>query len=322
MKTTATDALEAHANLLPIMLLLQNTCHRAIIRLTTHPSTHPLYLPLRRATRRYVGSHRSSLHRLTHHYAIDPDEVETLIPARRSPSTKNPWTTHIADSKEAAITEHEQLTDVIQVYCDGSGYKGKIGAAAVLFRAGKSPRTLRFHLGTEEEHTVFEAEEVGLTLAARLIATERDLAFPLSISVDNQASIQTGESFCSRPGSYLADRFRRMMQRTAKDHDNFAVSVRWVPGHSNVHGNEEADKHAKLTAENARNNSSRPRLPNYLRRGVLPLSISALKEVHHKNTHAHWERLWRKSPRFARMHLLDPKLLRRSFLKLTIGFPK
>jgi len=32
MKTTATDlVLEVHANLLPISLLLQNTCHRAIV---------------------------------------------------------------------------------------------------------------------------------------------------------------------------------------------------------------------------------------------------------------------------------------------------
>ena len=178
------------------------------------------------------------------------------------------------------------LKDTIQVYSDGSGYKGQIGVAAVLFREGKTPRTLQYHLGTENEHTVFEAEQVGLTLAARLIATEQDLTFPLSISVDNQASIRSGESFQSCPGSYLADCFRRMMQRVAKDHNNFDITVRWVPGHSDVHGNEEADKHAKLAAENRQNNSSRQKLPHYLRHGALPLSISALKEVHHKDMHA------------------------------------
>lgn len=273
LKTSATDVLEAHANLLPIPLLLQNTCHRAIIRLTAHPDTHPLHHPLRKAATRYVGSHRTSLHRLTNRLAIIPDKIESLIPARRPPSSKNPWQTHIASSKEEAIKEHEQLTDTIQVYSDGSGYKGQIGAAAVLFRAGKAPRTLRFHLGTDDEHTVFEAEEVGLTLAAKLIATEHHLTFPISISVDNQASIQSGESFQSHPGSYLADRFRRIMQKTARQHNNFDVTVRWVPGHSNVHGNEEADKHAKLAAENKDNNSPPARLPHYLRHGTLPLSI-------------------------------------------------
>ncbi|OAX36544.1 hypothetical protein K503DRAFT_291191, partial [Rhizopogon vinicolor AM-OR11-026] len=49
--------------------------------------------------------------------------------------------------------------------------------------------------GTDKEHAVFEAEEVGLTLAAKLITTEPRLIFPISISIDNQASIQAGESF-------------------------------------------------------------------------------------------------------------------------------
>ncbi|KAG2061009.1 hypothetical protein BDR06DRAFT_871542 [Suillus hirtellus] len=169
---------------------------------------------------------------------------------------------------------------------------------------------------------VFEAEEVGISLAARLISTEQDITYPISISIDNQASIQAGESFYSRPGSYLADRFCRMMLNIAKRCDNFAVMVRWVPGHSGVHGNEEVDKQAKLVAESRRNNSPPAKLPKFLCHDTLLLSISALKEVHHRETHSHWERLWRKSPRYNRMNQLDPKLLHRSFVKLTVDFPK
>lgn len=308
MKSTATDLLEVHANLLPIPLLLQNTYHRAIVRLATHPDTHPLYGPVRRAARHYVASHRSSLHRLTHQYTIIPEDIETLLPTRRPPSSTNLHKTHIAASKEMAIQEHLQLSDAIQIYSDGSGHQGGIGAAAVLFRVGKCPRTLRFHLGTEKEHTVYEAEAVGLTLAAKLIATERDLIFPLTISVDNQAVIQSGESFHSNPGSYLIDRFHSMLKRIAKDHDDFDVTLRWVPGHSDVHGNEEADKHAKRAAEGRHQSSPRHHLPHYLRHNALPLSISTLKQVQRNESHTRWERIWRKSPRFARMDLVDPKL--------------
>jgi ribonuclease HI len=322
MRSTATDLLEIHANLLPVTLLLQNTCHRAIVRLTALPDSHPLHPHVRRAARRFVSSHRSSLHRLTHHFAINPNDIESLIPARRPPHSANPYSIHIAPDKNQAIEVYEQLTDRIQVFSDGSGHNGHIGAAAVLFRAGNSPRVLWYHLGTEEEHTVFEAEEVGLTLAAKLISSERDLHFPISILVDNQASIQSGESFYSSPGSYLADKFRRMMNRIAKDNRDFDITVRWIPGHSDVHGNEEADKQAKRAAESRMNDSSRQLLPHYLQREALPLSISALKQMHDKQTRAHWGRLWRKSPRYARTNRIDPNLMQRSFIKLAANFPK
>ncbi|KAG2047229.1 hypothetical protein BDR06DRAFT_1032453 [Suillus hirtellus] len=69
-----------------------------------------------------------------------------------------------------------------------------------------------------------------------------------------------------------------MMQQVAKDHDDFNITLRWIPGHSNVHGNDKADKHAKLAAEGQHNNSPPDRLPRSLCHQTLPLSISALKE--------------------------------------------
>jgi hypothetical protein len=103
--------------------------------------------------------------------------------------------------------------DQIQVYSDGSGSNGKIGAAAILFRTGVQPRILKYHLGTDKEHTVYEAEIVGLTLAAKLISTEPNLSFPLSISINNQAALKSGENTYTISGSYLGERFKRMMKK-------------------------------------------------------------------------------------------------------------
>jgi hypothetical protein len=89
------------------------------------------------------------------------------------------------------------------------------------------------------------------------------------------------------------------MQRAARRHNNFNVTVRWVPGHPDVHGNEEASKHAKLAAESRQNNSPIAKLSHFLRFCALPLSISALKEVHRKATQIKWAHSWRKSPRYA-----------------------
>ncbi|KAG2051760.1 hypothetical protein BDR06DRAFT_846819, partial [Suillus hirtellus] len=118
-----------------------------------------------------------------------------------------------------------------------------------------------------EEHTVFEAEAVGLNLAAELLATEEDPTFPISILVDNQAAIQSGETFHSRPGSYLTDLFCNRLADIKKEYRDFHVTVRWIPGHTDVHGNEEADKHAKRAAESHLNNSPIANLPSFLRYG-------------------------------------------------------
>ncbi|KAG2130393.1 hypothetical protein DEU56DRAFT_707154, partial [Suillus clintonianus] len=120
-------------------------------------------------------------------------------------------------------------------------------------------------LGTDKEHTVYEAETVGLTLAAKLISTEHHLSFPLSISIDNQAALKSGENAYTMSGSYLGERFRRMMLKLSKDHPDYDVTLRWVPGHEGVHGNEEADKAAKKAAEGPTSNSPPALLPRYLK---------------------------------------------------------
>jgi len=92
------------------------------------------------------------------------------------------------------------------------------------------------------------------------------------------------------------------MCQIARRYDNFEATVCWVPGHSDVHGNEEPDKQAKLAAESRHNNSPTNDLPHYLHHGTLPLSIPAIKEVHRKATQARWEQLWRQSPCYAHMN--------------------
>jgi len=56
--------------------------------------------------------------------------------------------------------EKRRSDDAIRVYSDGSGIEGMIGAAAVLYRGGRMKRVLRYQLGTDEEHTVYEGEGV------------------------------------------------------------------------------------------------------------------------------------------------------------------
>jgi ribonuclease HI len=327
MRSTASDTLEVHAKLLPAEHRMQNLCYQAALRLAAHPKSHPLYVPVRKAAKRYVKRHRSSLHYLFHASQIDIASIESITHSRRPPNDRNSYSISIASSRKQAIEEHNANNNEIKIYCDGSGIDGKVGAAAVLYRQGQPrPRTLRYHLGSIDEHTVYEAESVGLNLAAQLLSQEEDLTYPVSIYVDNQATIKSGELFSTKPGHYLIDHFRSAineLKKSSKDR-NFKVKVHWISGHDGVAGNEKADDEAKKAAESRGNNSSTRRLPPFLRKGVLPSSISALKQAQRQESSERWGRFWSKSPRHARTIQTDPNLTAasNSFTSLVQHLPK
>lgn len=117
--------------------------------------------------------------------------IETITHNRHSPSSLTPYWIAIAKSRELAVQDHDDNTDEIKIYSDGSGIDNKVGAAVLIRRGQQQPKTLRYHLGSTDDHTVYEAEAVGLTLATQLLSMEDDITFPVSIFVDNQATIKS-----------------------------------------------------------------------------------------------------------------------------------
>ena len=57
----------------------------------------------------------------------------------------------------------------VRVYSDGSGFKGGIGASALPYINEQLVKVLRAHLGSSLEHTVYEAEGVGLLMGLHLL---------------------------------------------------------------------------------------------------------------------------------------------------------
>ena len=66
----------------------------------------------------------------------------------------------------------------------------KVGATAVLTRMGTTQRILHYHLGPEGEHTVHEAELIGILLAIQLIKTEHVVSIPIAIRANNQVALE------------------------------------------------------------------------------------------------------------------------------------
>ncbi len=204
MRTTATDVACLHANLPPFKVLVNILCQRAILRMATLPDSHPLRACMVRAAY-YVQRHRSPLHELIHAFNTRTGEIETIGNYRPSPARAPTLETIIHSRAEAARFDRQSRAQV-RLYSDGSAHNGGVGAAAVLMRAGASPRILRMYLGTADEHTVYEAELVGMGLAMELLRTERGRFTTATLGVDNQAALQSTAITRPRPGHHIVQK--------------------------------------------------------------------------------------------------------------------
>ena len=244
MKTSPTDSLEIHANLLPMPLLLQHLLHNAALHLASRLQSHPLHALVKRVAKHNVKCHKTALHHLFHSLRINLEKIETISPHPIHPTSPTPFVTDIANSKEEAIVDFQNCTSRTMIFTDGSSHNSLVGAAAALFINHNHIVTLRHHVGKATEHTVFEAEAVGLLLAAHLLTQRREVSFPATIYADNQAAIQSSSHPMAKPGHYLLIHFRKLMKRlqNKKNVAREALSLNWIAGHTDILGNELAEK--------------------------------------------------------------------------------
>ena len=113
--------------------------------------------------------------------------------------TKPQFMANIACDKTAAASKVRTRINNIQIYMDGLGYKDNIGAAPILPKTGAS---LRFKLGKETRHTIFQGELIGILLALTLLEAS-SLADTVLITLDNQAAIQALQGNHMHPSQHL-----------------------------------------------------------------------------------------------------------------------
>lgn len=107
MCTTAGDTLNAHANLLPMELLIDKHCYREALRLATIPPMHPLFKHVKSAAHLKPKHLPAPLHEIMHAYSLHPAEIERILAVRHDPYWLPPVITRIAPDREAALREEE-----------------------------------------------------------------------------------------------------------------------------------------------------------------------------------------------------------------------
>jgi hypothetical protein len=190
-------------------------CQKRKSRLVTLHNKHPLTKMAKKCMKGKVKRHRSLLHHLANVYKADPNTFETISSAGRNPAHigKQPFKTDILPSKEASKGTDTSAMQHIKVYTDRSAHRGNVGAATILTKDGHTIAALHYRLGISEEHTVFEAELVGLLLGLQLIKDNTVHKLTCTIRIDNQASIRALASKINKPGHYLAAKVIHVAQQ-------------------------------------------------------------------------------------------------------------
>jgi ribonuclease HI len=279
------------------------------------PAEHPLHKVITNKNTRNIKRHKSPLNDLTARYSFDFKRVEKIPTTTSNPSKRGklPFKVRIAENREDSTKEAENAPEEIQVFSDGSAINGKVGAAAILIRAGNPPRTLHFHLGPEKEHTVHEAELVGVLLGLQLIKTEKHRSTTFMLGVDNQAAIKAFQSELRSPGHHLAREIVQIANQVKKRRNKkrYALTICWTAGHEGITGNEAADEEAKKAAEGK--TSDKRTLPPYLRKPLL-INPAAIKRSFHEELKKEWTNKWRNSIRGQRAIKLDKTTPSKKFL--------
>ena len=197
----------------------------------------------------------------------------------------------ISPTKEIALELAQKTHHTVKykVYCDGSSYKGRVRAAAILYKNNRILERCRFKLGTPEEHTIYKVELVGIILTLHLlIMITHQIMRPTVIGLDNQAAIHMLTNQSAKPSHYLLNIIVLAAEKQQERQDKIQnapefwkakhqgsllvarmngvvdLQIHWVPGHKDFALDKEVDSHAKRVAKG--DSSPGSSLPKSLRK--------------------------------------------------------
>jgi ribonuclease HI len=277
-KSTPTLALHNEAALPPVSVRLDNKQRKYTLRLFSLPTSHPVVqhcptsFPIPNHLISTLNNQNeydwawqntnrplSRLVRILQHVGqwLHPnDVVEDTAHPTTSPWIPSPIITNIATlTKTDASAAHLELLRCLQrnsrniiAYTDGSQLTKNTGAGYSIPTGLPRPVRAIVPMGTTME--VFDAElraiyECLLT-CQKFINRHRLHRCNIHIFTDNQSAIKRASTLARGPGQETAYEIHELAL-TLKNYDT-TITIHWVPGHTDIAGNDDADKLAKQAA--------------------------------------------------------------------------
>jgi ribonuclease HI len=226
---------------------------------------------------------------------------------KQIPIVAPPWwippTVRIAPDAETAVKEHDEVCKTQQythmtVFTDGSDIQGRVGAAA--WEPHRRWKCLA-DIGPSSQFTVYGAELIGIWMAMDMAAKGGDIVKRLTIFTDNQASIISSARPRNQSGQLILTKIHALASVLQKR--GCEITLRWIPAHVGVPGNEVADLLAKQATgwqpKSREQNSAAALNPpavtasNIIHMVWLPQLLSSCKRMVNTFARECWNRNWR-----------------------------
>ncbi|OAQ74382.1 endonuclease/reverse transcriptase [Purpureocillium lilacinum] len=248
-KTTQTPAIHREAGTPPASIALAAQQIRFSARLKSLDGRHPLVKRASRKPPRALHTRNpSSTRRVKPTFQSRLQRADQLLPKCHRPA---PLPRHYSDTEASPLqtaNKAETAGDFLEwlgtsaaatliVYSDGSQFAN--GAVGFGFAVHRDKQYLVQGSGRLGPSEVFDAEAAGALEGLRAALRLGNTTSNVVVCTDNLA---VASCLRGNPADSSQDKFTKF-QELATSHGN--VQVRWIPGHTNIPGNEEADGLAK-----------------------------------------------------------------------------
>ena len=203
-----------------------------------------------------------------HSYPPGKNQPPCLPTTAPTSGPKTHYHPYLTPLKETEAETHTSLVNNLcndpkhlLIYTDGLQTKnGSNGTVLVAIHANHHRLEARWNLGKHVE--VYDSELFGIlqaTTYARKWTRDpnKKNTNTIWIFVENQAAIRKCTTPRPTAGQHLATQIIGNLNHILQNRDDIQVNIRWVPGHTEVMGNETADRHTAHTGPRKRS-SRRP----------------------------------------------------------------
>jgi ribonuclease HI len=260
-KTAATQALEVESSLLPTHLRLLKRAQRTMTNLLTLPQTHPIADSIKRAIRSKAPAQerrdiRSQVRKTVRTLELDQlEDMETIGTCPLPPWEDPPFgliqiNTDQTTAKDQVLlaTRHPHTV----MYTDASARKGLLGAAVIMMDSMDNVCTAwSINVGPDWKWTIHAAELIAVYYAIELAmrvqrsaSTQQPTTY--TIFSDSKKALQAISHPSRKSGYHIVQSITRIAHEAQR---LLQVTIRliWIPSHSGIKGNEEADRVAKAS---------------------------------------------------------------------------